>query len=75
MTVYFHNLKYDLEFMKGMLHQCEADGWKLEPTMRKGAVIKVRVSYGDILSIEFRDSMKKIPSDLKSIGKLVKLEK
>lgn len=58
-----------------MLHDCETYGWKLEPVMRKGAVIKVRVSYAQTLCVEFRDSMKKIPSDLKSIGKLIGLDK
>lgn len=60
--------------MKQMLHDCETYGWKLEPVMRKGAVIKVRVS-SQTLCVEFRDSMKKIPSDLKSIGKLIGLDK
>lgn len=60
--------------MKHMLHDCETYGWTVEPVMRKGAVIKVRVS-SPTLCVELRDSMKKIPSDLRSIGKLVGLEK
>ena len=60
--------------MKSMLHDCETYGWKLKPIMRKGAVIKVVVEF-DELRVEFRDSMKKINSDLRSIGKLIGLEK
>lgn len=60
--------------MKRMIHDCETYGWQIDAIMRKGAVIKVRVSTSDMW-VEFRDSMKKVPSDLKSIGKLIGLEK
>jgi len=60
--------------MKAMLHECTEFGWSLKPIMRKGAVIKVTVAIND-LRIELRDSMKKVETDLKSLGKLVGLDK
>lgn len=72
--LYYHNLNYDMQFMRSWLAECEAQGWKLKLIVRKGSPIKLKLSW-DEYSIEIRDSMKKIDSDLKGIGKLIGLEK
>ena len=41
--VYFHNLKYDLQFQKGLLHQFETEGWKPKYILRQGSPVKVRL--------------------------------
>lgn len=73
-VVYFHNLKYDSQFFKKMLKKFESLGWVAKYTIRQGSPIRIRLTLGDQM-IEFRDSLKKIPSDLKGIGRMIGLEK
>ena len=42
--VYFHNLKYDLQFQKGLLHQFETEGWTPKYILRQGSPVKVRLT-------------------------------
>lgn len=73
-VIYFHNLKYDLEFQKSWLHDLESDGWEMKAVIRRGSAIKVRMTKGPKL-IELRDSLKKMPYELRFIGKLYDLPK
>ena len=80
--IYFHNLKYDLQFFKSGLESfCEKNYLDLQITMRRGNPIQITLKSTDCSmrasSIVFRDSMKKLPGNLKSMAKsigMVKLE-
>lgn len=73
--VYFHNLKYDLEFQKSVFHRMVQDyGLSMDIVMRAGNPIKIRFTKGEHV-LEIRDSLKKMPGDLRSIGKMIGLEK
>lgn len=73
--LYFHNLRYDSQFLRGFFHGCESGGWKLKAMIRKGSPIKIKVTLGKECSIEFRDSLKKLPIELKAVGHMYGLEK
>ena len=72
--VYFHNLKYDMYFQTSVFQTFIDDGFVAKFVIRKGQPIKLRFDKDDY-SIEFRDSMKKLPGNLKSVGKLIGLPK
>ena len=73
--VYFHNLKYDLEFQKSVFHRMVQDyGLSMDIVMRSGNPIKIRFTKGEHV-LEIRDSLKKMPGDLRNIGKMIGLEK
>ena len=67
---YFHNLKYDSSFMGEPFHNLIDDGWECSPIIRKRSPIIIRFTKDDTV-IEFRDSLKKIPGDLRSMGHLI----
>lgn len=71
---YVHNLKYDIEFEKSLLHSLEEYGCELKILMRRGNPIQIRAEK-DRISFTLRDSMKKLDGDLRSIGHMVGLEK
>lgn len=76
--VYFHNLKYDLEFFKYMLYDFEQNGTVIPKyIVRRGNPIFIRLVDATTTKnvLEFRDSMKKIPGKLKDMAKLVNLTK
>ena len=73
--VYFHNLRYDQEFQKSVFHRMVQDyGLSMEVVMRAGSPIKFKFTKGEH-TLEIRDSLKKMPGDLRSIGKMIGLEK
>lgn len=72
--LYFHNLRYDLEFQKKVVKAFEGIGWQPRYILRQGSPVKIRLTLGDRL-IELRDSLKKIPAELKAIGRMIGLEK
>ena len=72
--IYFHNLKFDLQFMKGVIKRWEHLGWAPKYILRQGSPVKIRLTNSDNL-IEFRDSMKKIPMSLKKVGRSIGLNK
>lgn len=75
MFVYFHNLKYDIEFMLEDLYElCEYN--EIEPFIirRKGAIISFTLEIGDS-KLHFRDSSKKYPMSLMNVGKMIGIEK
>jgi len=73
--LYYHNLRYDSQFLRGFFHGCETGGWKLKAMIRKGSPIKIKLSLGRECSIEFRDSLKKLPVELKAVGQIYGLAK
>lgn len=78
-VIYFHNLKYDLEFLKAgiadLIYGTNGD-WTPKLILRNGDPIKIRLDHRDGRSIELRDSLKKLPgSSVRSIGKMIGLEK
>lgn len=72
--LYAHNLKYDIEFVKPVLHDLETMGFEPKYIIRKGSPIKIQLKKGGEL-VEFRDSMKKMPGNLRSLGRMIGLEK
>lgn len=80
--IYFHNLKYDLQFFKSELESfCAKHYLELQITMRRGNPIQITLKSTECSmhasSIVFRDSMKKLPGNLKAMAKsigMVKLE-
>lgn len=78
--IYFHNLKYDLQFFKSELKNfSEKHYLDLQITMRRGNPIQITLKETECSmhasSIVFRDSMKKLPGDLKSLAKSVGMKK
>lgn len=74
-VLYFHNLKYDLSFQKSVIHHFEECGCEIRATIRRHAPISIRIQMDKNHSIIIRDSMKKLPSDLRSVGKMIGLPK
>lgn len=60
--------------MKPVIHRFEELGWAPRYILRQGSPVKIRLTLSDNL-IEFRDSMKKIPSSLKEVGRSIGLAK
>lgn len=78
--VYFHNLKYDLQFFKSELESfCEKHQLELQITMRRGNPIQITLKSTECSmhasSIVFRDSMKKLPGNLKAMAKSISMTK
>lgn len=78
--IYFHNLKYDLQFFKSELESfCEKHQLELQITMRRGNPIQIKLKETECSlhanSIIFRDSMKKQPGNLKSLAKSIGMKK
>lgn len=69
--VYFHNLKYDLSFLKGLIAFYQMADCGIQATIRRHAPISVKVVMDDNHTLTFRDSMKKLPADLRSIGRMI----
>lgn len=73
--LYFHNLRYDLSFCKSMLARMQRDyGFEITVLMRKGNPIQIKLEKNKH-SLTLRDSAKKIPGDLRSLGKMIGIEK
>lgn len=77
--LYFHNLKYDVEFMKYALKEiCEENEFEMHIMMRDKNPIFIRIEPpkdSRFSPLNIRDSMKKIPSSLKDLGAMFGLEK
>lgn len=69
--VYFHNLKYDLAFQKELIANWQDQGCEVRATIRRKAPISIRITLDENHSITLRDSLKKLPSDLRTIGKMI----
>jgi len=78
-AIYFHNLKYDLSFIKYVLHDITVkEGIGLFPIMRNKNPIMISLQPPEdsgLHELSFRDSLKKIPVKLASIAKTVGMEK
>lgn len=77
---YIHNLKYDLEFIKyGLYDIAYRYNCYLSPIMRNGQPISVSLIPSNLCpwqcKITFRDSAKKIPGQLRELGRTIGLEK
>lgn len=72
---YFHNLRFDLSFIRSQLVQMRDEyGFEMTVLMRKGNPIQIRLENNHH-SLTLRDSAKKIPGDLRHLGHLIGLEK
>lgn len=75
---YFHNLKFDLDYLKYQLYELRYMNIEIKAIIRKGnpvsIILKPPRSTG-LHDLVIRDSAKKIDGDLKSLGKLVGLPK
>lgn len=73
--VYYHNLKYDIQFMRSLMHDlhelCKDDEEPPVELFRESAPIMLRYR-----NVEFRDSLKKAPgSTVQSLGEMIGLPK
>lgn len=78
--IYFHNLKYDIQFFLPTLHElAEELLMDLQPTVRRGDPIQVKLMPTECslhqATLIFRDSAKKMPGKLKALAKSVGLQK
>lgn len=72
---YVHNLTYDLNFLRTLLHD-ESEIYEVTMIKRMSSFVMCRISDKQSGSyIEFRDSAKKIPGSVKSLGKSIGLPK
>jgi hypothetical protein len=78
-VIYFHNLKYDLSFIKYALFDIMVkDGIMLFPIMRNGNPIMVSLQPPEdsgMHELSFRDSMKKLQGNLAAVAKSVGMSK
>ena len=77
LVVYFHNIRYDGEFLKAGFKALEKAGWDHKYIVRNGQIIKIRLDNPvKKQSIEFRDTLLKVPgSSVRSLGKMIGLPK
>lgn len=77
--IYFHNLKYDLTFIKYALYDLMiSDAIAVLPIMKKGNPVLVRLvppENSGMHELILRDSLKKLQGSLSSIAKMVGMEK
>lgn len=77
--VYFHNLKFDLSYIKYVLADLRDNyGCTLEITMREKNPIAIKIVPGDpkLRAVNIRDSLKKYPnSSLAQMAKVVNMKK
>ena len=73
--IYYHNLKYDLSFLKPVIAIFQDADCEVRATIRRRAPISIRITMDKTHSVTFRDSMKKLPSDLRQVGRIIGLPK
>ena len=77
--IYFHNLKFDLEFMKYSLRRmCESYGFDMLIGMRERNPLFIQLDPGKgskFKKLHIRDSLKKMPGTLHQLAKLVGMKK
>lgn len=72
---YVHNLTYDINFLRQLIHDA-GEIYDVSIIKRMSSFVMVRIHDKDSNSyIEFRDSAKKIPGSVKSLGKSIGLPK
>lgn len=73
--IYFHNIKYDIQFFKYALKEIEDDAIVMvEYLFRRGTPLSIQLTYDNHV-LSFRDSLKKMQGNLKSMGKTIGLPK
>ena len=68
--IYYHNLKYDLTFLKPVIAIFQGADCEVRATIRRHAPISIRIKM-DNHSITLRDSLKKLPAELRKVGKMI----
>ena len=69
--IYYHNLKYDLSFLKPVIAIFQSADCEVRATIRRHAPISIRIKMDDNHSITLRDSLKKLPAELRKVGKMI----
>ena len=69
--IYYHNLKYDLSFLKPVIAIFQGADCEVRATIRRHAPISVRIKMDNNHSITLRDSLKKLPAELRKVGKMI----
>ena len=69
--VYYHNLKYDLSFLKPVIAIFQENDCEVRATIRRRAPISIRITMDKNHSITFRDSLKKLLADLRAVGRMI----
>ena len=71
LIIYYHNLKYDLSFLKPVIPIFQENDCEARATIRRRAPISIRITMDKNHSITFRDSLKKLPADLRAVGRMI----
>ena len=66
--IYYHNLKYDLSFLKPVIAIFQENDCEVRATIRRRAPISIRITMDKNHSVTFRDSLKKLPADLRAVS-------
>ena len=69
--IYYHNLKYDLSFLKPVIAIFQSADCEVRATIRRHAPISIRIKMDNNHSITLRDSLKKLPAELRKVGKMI----
>ena len=69
--IYYHNLKYDLSFLKPVIAIFQGADCEVRATIRRHAPISIRIKMDNDHSITLRDSLKKLPAELRKVGKMI----
>ena len=69
--IYYHNLKYDLSFLKPVIAIFQGADCEVRATIRRHAPISIRIKMDNNHSITLRDSLKKLPAELRKVGKMI----
>lgn len=72
--VYFHNFAYDMRFQTWLFQSLMNDGWQASYILRAGRPIELTFAL-DGRKLKFRDSMAKMPGDLRSLARSVGMRK
>lgn len=88
LNIYFHNLAFDVSFIlwylndNGFTHYIRKDGeWECPPRTydlfinMQGQIYTLTVTMFDDVRLTFKDSLKKLPTNIKSLGGFVGIEK
>lgn len=71
MIIYYHNLKYDLSFLKPVIAVFQDADCEVRATIRRHAPISIRIKMDNNHSVTLRDSLKKLPAELRKVGKMI----
>lgn len=74
--IYFHNLKFDAQFIRAAFHWMEESGCVVTPIVRMGSPVSIEIQQPETgNTMWIRDSMKKMPGSVRNLAKTVGMRK